>query len=253
MPTPEKPEERLKKNLLSLQLTRILEIYPKVLETSAKEKVSLLEILDRLVAAEADARFERLVDRRLRESRIPVAKTLDAFNFAHPKRINRAQVLSLFNLEFITQKTNVVFLGRTGLGKSHLATALAHAACQKGHRVLFTTAVNIVNQLQASQSDGTFMKRLRTYVAPDCLVIDELGFLPIDRLGADLLFQVISGRYERGSVILTSNRAFKEWASVFNDATVAAAVIDRLAHRSEVIVIEGRSYRLPEGQEPIPD
>ena len=189
----------------------------------------------------------------MKDARFPVLKTLDAFDFAHPKRINRAQILSLFDLEFIAKKTNVVFLGRTGLGKSHLASALAHAACQKGHRVLFTTAVNIVNQLQAAQADGTFMKRLRTYTAPDCLVIDELGFLPIDRLGADLLFQVISGRYERGSVILTSNRAFKEWASVFNDATVAAAVIDRLAHRSEVIVIEGRSYRLPEGQEPIAD
>jgi len=136
------------------------------------------------------------------------------------------------------------------VGKSHLASALALTACQKGHRVLFTTAVNIVNHLQAAQADGTFMKRLRAYTSPDLLCIDELGYLPIDRLGADLLFQVISGRYERGSVILTSNRAFKEWASVFNDATVAAAVIDRLAHHSEVILIEGRSYRLPEGEEP---
>ena len=253
MPNHEKIEERLKRNLLSLQLTRILEIYPKVLETAAKEKVSLLEILDRLVAAEADARFERLIARRMKDARFPVQKTLDAFNFAHPKRINRAQVLSLFDLEFIAKKTNVVFLGRTGLGKSHLASALAHAACQKGHRVLFTTAVNIVNQLQAAQADGTFMKRLRTYIAPDCLVIDELGFLPIDRLGADLLFQVVSGRYERGSVILTSNRAFKEWGSVFNDSTVAAAIIDRLGHRSEVIIIEGKSYRLPEGEEPPAD
>jgi DNA replication protein DnaC len=250
MPIHEKPEDRLKRNLLSLNLTRILEIYPKVLETAAKEKVSHLEALDRLVCAEADARFERLVERRLKEARIPVKKTLDAFNFAHPKRINRAQILSLFNLEFIAKRTNVVFLGRTGLGKSHLASALALTACQKGHRVLFTTAVNIVNHLQAAQADGTFMKRLRAYTSPDLLCIDELGYLPIDRHGADLLFQVISGRYERGSVILTSNRAFKEWASVFNDATVAAAVIDRLAHHSEVILIEGRSYRLPEGDEP---
>jgi len=250
MPTHEKPEERLKRNLLSLNLTRILEIYPKLLETAAKEKVSHLEALDRLVCAEADARFERLVERRLKDARIPVKKTLDAFNFAHPKRINRAQILSLFDLEFIAKRTNVVFLGRTGVGKSHLASALALTACQRGHRVLFTTAVNIVNHLQAAQADGTFMKRLRAYTSPDLLCIDELGYLPIDRLGADLLFQVISGRYERGSVILTSNRAFKEWASVFNDATVAAAVIDRLAHHSEVILIEGRSYRLPEGEEP---
>ena len=251
MPNHEKPEERLKRHLLSLQLTRILEIYPKVLETAAKEKVSLLEILDRLVSAEADSRFERLVARRVKDARIPVQKTIDSFDFTHAKRINRAQILSLFNLEFIAKRTNVLFLGTTGIGKSHLASALALAACQKGHRVLFTTAVNIVNHLQAAQADGTFMKRLRTYTAPDCLVIDELGYLPIDRLGADMLFQVISGRYERGSVILTSNRAFKDWASVFNDATVAAAVIDRLAHHSEVILMQGRSHRTPEGEEPV--
>ena len=166
MPSHEKIEDRLKGNLLALNLTRILEIYPKVLETASKEKVSHLEALDRLVAAEADARFERLVERRLKDARIPVKKTLDAFNFAHPKRINRAQILSLFDLEFIAKKTNVVFLGRTGLGKSHLATALAYTACQRGHRVLFTTAVNVVNHLQAAQADGTFMKRLRSYTVP---------------------------------------------------------------------------------------
>ena len=108
----------------------------------------------------------------------------------------------------------------------------------------YSTAVNVVNQLQAAQSDGTFLRRLKTYLSPDVLYLDELGYLPIDRHGADLLFQVITGRYERGSVILTTNRPFKEWASVFNDATVADAVINRLAHHSEVVVIEGVSYRL---------
>jgi DNA replication protein DnaC len=127
-------------------------------------------------------------------------------------------------------------------------TALALACCQRGLRVLFSTAVNIVNQLHAAQNDGTFLRRLRTYFTPDVLAIDELGYLPIDRLGADLLFQVISGRYERGSLILTTNRPFEDWASVFNDATVADAVINRLAHHSEVAVIEGRSYRLPPGE-----
>lgn len=174
-------------------------------------------------------------------------KSLDSFDFKFPKKIKRELVVSLFDLDFVAKKTNVIFLGRTGLGKTHLATALALACCQKGYRVLFSTAVNVVNHLQAAQSDGTFLRRLRQYLVPDLLVLDELGYLPIDRHGADLLFQVISGRYERGSVVLTTNRAFKEWASVFNDATVAAAVIDRLAHHSEVIVIEGKSHRLPEG------
>ncbi len=177
-------------------------------------------------------------------------KTLDSFDFKHPKKVKREQILSLFDLDFVSKKTNVIFLGQTGIGKTHLATALALAACQKGHRVLFSTAVNVVNHLQAAQSDGTFLRRLRLYLTPDLLVLDELGYLPIDRHGADLLFQVISGRYERGSVVLTTNRAFNEWASVLNDATVAAAVIDRLAHHSEVFVLEGRSHRLPDLDSP---
>src|SRR5271170_813394 len=210
------PEDRLRGNLAKLGLTRIVEIYPDLIATATKEGLSFLETLDRLVEEEARVRFERLVQRRIRESRIPVVKALDSFDFKFPKKIKREQVVSLFDLDFVTKKTNVIFLGRTGVGKTHLATALALAACQKGHRVLFSTAVNVVNHLQAAQSDGTFLRRLRQYLVPDLLVLDELGYLPIDRHGADLLFQVISGRYERGSVVLTTNRAFKEWASVFN-------------------------------------
>lgn len=244
------PQERLRENLAKLGLMRIRETYPDLIAKATREGLSFVGTLDRLVQEEARARFERLVGRRIKEARIPVPKTIDAFDFKHPKRIGRDQVLGLFDLDFIAKPSNVIFVGRTGVGKTHLATALALAACQKGFRVLFSTAVNVVNHLQAAQSDGTFLRRLRTYLAPDLLVLDELGYLPIDRHGADLLFQVISGRYERGSVILTTNRAFKEWASVFNDATVAAAVIDRLAHHSQVVVIEGRSYRLPQDQAP---
>jgi DNA replication protein DnaC len=244
------PEDRLRENLNKLGLTRVREIYPDLIALATKEGLSFLETLDRLLEEEARVRFERLVARRIREARIPVVKALDSFDFKYPKKIKREQVVSLFDLDFIAKKTNVIFLGRTGVGKTHLATALALAACQKGHRVLFSTAVNVVNHLQAAQSDGTFLRRLRHYLVPEVLVLDELGYLPIDRHGADLLFQVISGRYERGSVVLTTNRAFKEWASVFNDATVAAAVIDRLAHHSEVFVIEGRSYRMPDGDNP---
>jgi DNA replication protein DnaC len=226
------------------------EVYPEVLARATKEGLSARETLRRLVEEESRTRFERMVDRRVKEARIPVHKTLDSFDWKHPKRIHRDQVLSLFDLGFLARKHNVCFVGRSGVGKTHLATALALEACRKGHRVLFTTAVNIVNQLQAAQSDGTFLRRLRSFLTPDCLYIDELGFLPIDRHGADLLFQVISGRYERGSVLLTTNRPFKEWASLFHDATVADAVINRLVHHSEVVVIEGRSFRLPHGTEP---
>lgn len=202
-------------------------------------------ILDQLVAEEAAARFSRLVERRIKAARIPVHKTLDSFDFNHPKKIDREQILRLFELDFVEKRTNVCLISRSGLGKTHLASALALAACQQGHRVLFSTAIDVVNQLQAAQSDNTFLRRLKTYLAPNVLVLDELGYLPIDRHGADLLFQVISGRYERGSVILTTNRAFKEWATVFNDATVADAVINRIVHNSEVVSIEGKSFRLP--------
>lgn len=226
------------------------EVYPEVLARAAREGLPPRETLRRLVEEEARARFEKMVERRIKEARIPVHKTLDSFDWKHPKRIHRDQVLALFDLDFVAKKHNVCFVGRSGLGKTHLATALALEACRKGHRVLFTTAVNIVNQLQAAQGDGTFLRRLHSYITPAVLAIDELGFLPIDRHGADLLFQVISGRYERGSVLLTTNRPFKEWASLFHDATVADAVINRLVHHSEVVVIEGRSFRLPPGQEP---
>jgi DNA replication protein DnaC len=235
----------LESNLDQIGLRTMLEMYETVLKTATRQKKGPLWVLDQLVAEEARARFSRMVERRIRAARIPVRKTLDTFDFNHARKIDRDQILRLFDLDFIERKTNVCMIARSGLGKTHLASALALAACQQGHSVLFSTAIDVVNQLQAAQSDNTFLRRLKSYLAPSVLVLDELGYLPIDRHGADLLFQVISGRYERGSVILTTNRAFKEWASVFNDATVADAVINRIVHNSEVVTLEGKSYRLP--------
>ena len=238
-------QDPLREELQRLGLLQMAQVYPEILARTAKEGLPAKEALRRLVEEEARARFQRRIERRIKEARIPVHKTLDAFDWRRPKKINREQILSLFDLSFIARKHNVCFIGRSGVGKTHLATALALEACRKGHRVLFTTAVDIVNQLQAAQSDGTFMRRLKYYTTQDCLLVDELGFLAIDRHGADLFFQVISALYERRSVILTTNRPFREWASLFGDATVADAVINRLAHHSEVVVIEGRG-RLPD-------
>ena len=151
----------------------------------------------------------------------------------------------LFTLEFIKNKTNIIFVGPCGMGKTHLATALAyHACCQAAH-VYFRSAVQIINALALARNTGQLHNEMKKYTSPDILVIDELGYLPVDKFGADLLFQVISSRYEQGPILLTTNRIFKDWPIIFNnDATLTSAVLDRLLHYSETIIIEGDSYRM---------
>jgi DNA replication protein DnaC len=151
----------------------------------------------------------------------------------------------------VAQKANVVFLGNVGLGKTHLAVALGYAACQENHSVLFAGAISVINDLAAAQKRGLLKRQLKRYLAPDLLLLDEIGYLPIDQHGADLLFQVISQRYERGSIVLTTNKPFKQWSSIFNnDSTIASAVIDRLLHHAETVVIEGSSYRMKDQTNP---
>lgn len=170
---------------------------------------------------------------------------MDQFRWTWPKKINRLQVQNLFRFNFIKDKANVIFLGGVGLGKTHLATALGYAACLKGHNVLFTTAVDVINALVGAQKAGRLQGELKKYLKPSVLVLDELGYLPIDKIGADLLFQIISHRYEQGSMIISSNRAFKQWPEIFNnDSTLTSAILDRLLHHAETVLIEGKSYRM---------
>lgn len=234
---------RLQANLSYLGLTRIAETYRDHIAQALKDNHGHLAFLDAVIDDESAVRFDRRVKRRISRARFPVTKTIDAFDWNHPRRIDRQKVLDLFELDFLEKKRNALFIGGTGLGKSHLAVALGIAACREGHSVLFRTAMEIVNELTAAQSDETFLKALRSLTRPDLLIIDELGYLPIDKHGADLIFQVVSQRYERGSIVLTTNRAPKDWGKVFNDSTVASAVLDRLAHHSEIVVIDGKSYR----------
>ena len=162
-----------------------------------------------------------------------------------PKKINRLQVQNIFRLEFLAQQANVIFLGTVGLGKTHLAIALGYAACLESLGVLFANAISVINDLTAAQKNGGLKSELRKYLRPRLLILDEVGYLPIDQHGADLLFQVISQRYERGSIVLTTNKPFKQWASIFNnDSTITSAVLDRLLHHAETVVIEGTSYRM---------
>ena len=172
---------------------------------------------------------------------------MDAFDWTWPKKLNRLQVQQLFRLQFVKPSANVIFLGGVGLGKTHLASALGYEACLNGYTVLFATAIDVINTLSAAQAAGRMKQELKKYTRPSLLILDELGFLPIDKTGADLLFQVISQRYEQGPIVITSNRAYKDWPEVFNnDSTLTSAILDRLLHHVETILIQGKSYRMKE-------
>lgn len=239
------PQKKLDDQLNYLKLQYIAEAYAPLATKAAAEHWSHLTYLSNLIEGEALARQDRATQRRVRQARFPVLKTLDQFRWSWPKKINRAQVQNLFQLDFLKSKTNVIFLGGVGLGKSHLCTALAYHACLQGVSVLFTTAIDVINGLAVAQRNGTLPRELGKYHKPTLLVLDELGYLPIDKSGADLLFQVISHRYERGSMLITTNRAFKNWPEIFNnDATLTSALLDRLLHHAETVVIEGKSYRM---------
>jgi len=240
--------EKLNHDLEHLKLHYLRENYQEAAKRAAQAKISHLDFLAQLIAAQRDALEERATQRRLRNARMPFIRTLDTFNWNFPDVINRSQIQNLFHLRFLPEHGNVIYLGTTGVGKTHLAIALAHHMCINGHRVLYTSAIEMVNHLAAARQAGCFAKELRKFVRPPALVIDELGYLPIDQQGADSLFQVISQRYERSSTILTTNRKFKQWAKTFNnDNVLTCALLDRLLHRAEVVTIEGPSYRDPEG------
>jgi len=217
---------------------------------AAAKQWTHLDYFTRVIEGEAAARNDRAVARRIKAARFPVIKTLDAFRWDWPSKINRLQIQELFRLEFIEKKANAIFLSQVGLGKTHLATALGYAACQRGQNVLFANAIDVINTLSAAQHSGQLKGALRRYLAPAMLILEEVGYLPIDQHGADLLFQVISQRYERGSIVLTTNKAFKQWTSIFNgDATITSAVLDRLLHHAETVVIQGQSYRMKDRAE----
>jgi len=237
--------ESLDDQIKYLKLSFMREHHESLADTAAKEHWSHLQYLSALIEGEASLRRDRSVQRRIQTARFPVIKTLDQYQWTWPKKVNRLQIQNLFHLNFIGNKTNVIFLGGVGLGKTHLATALGYAVCLKGISVLFTTAIDVINSLSAAQSAGRLQIELKRYLKPGILILDELGYLPIDKHGADLLFQIISHRYEQGSMIITSNRPFKDWSAIFNnDSTLTSAILDRLLHHAEVVLIEGKSYRM---------
>ena len=215
------------------------------LADAARKHRTHQEFIERLLSGETERRHAATVERRLKEARLRDRKALGDFDWSWPKKINRDQIQHLFTLRFLEDKANAVFIGGPGLGKTHLALALGYEACQRERRVLFTTAAEIVNTLSRAMTANTLGRILKRYLVPELLIVDELGYAPVDRIGADLLFQVFSGRYERSATIITTNRAFKEWTKTFaNDSTLTAAVLDRILHHCEPVIIEGRSYRM---------
>lgn len=245
-----------KTNLLSqyldgLKLPFIKDQHAALAQQAAQQNWDHVEYLTRLVQGEFNERQQRHIQRCLRAARFPVVKTLEQFTWDWPKKINRLQVQNLFHLEFVPQKANVLFLGNVGVGKTHLASALGFQACQQGIPVLFANAMAMINDLSAAQHSGSLKRELKKYLLPRLLILDEIGYLPIDQRGADLLFQVISQRYERGSIVLTTNKPLRQWPSIFNnDSTITSAVLDRLLHHAEVVVIEGSSYRMKDQIQP---
>ena len=236
---------RLDAQLNCLHLSHVRSHYQAFATTAAQKQLSHLEYLAELVAGEAAVRENRAIERRIKKARFPVLKTMDDFEWNWPKKINRPQIQNLFRLAFFASKANVVFISTVGLGKTHIALALGRAACIGGHSVLFTTAVDIINTLAAAQSAGRLKRDIGRYLKPDLLIIDELGYLPIDKHGADLLFQIISQRYERAPMLITTNRVYKHWSQIFNnDSTLTSAILDRVLHHADTVIIEGKSFRM---------
>jgi DNA replication protein DnaC len=235
---------RLQDHLRSLRLSYLVENAVPAAEQAAGDGRGHLQYLEELIAGEVALRQDRSVQRRIQEARFPVLKTLAGWDWSWPAKLNRMQVEHLLELDFIDTCTNVIFAGPTGVGKSHLAIALGYAACLRGHSVLFAAAIDVVNRLSAAESHRQLARELKRYQSPRILLIDELGYLPLDKRGAELLFQVITKRYERGSIILTTNIAFKDWPRIFaGDATLTSALLDRLLHHVQAVLIEGDSYR----------
>ena len=238
-------ESELKGILGELKLSWMLENHEAELADAARTNRTAYELLLRLVRGELDARHERAVRRRLVEARVKTAGTLADFDFSWPAKINREQVRHLFTLSFMRETANVVFIGGVGLGKTHLAAALAREACMRRMHALFTSAIDIVNTLATARAHNNLPAAIKRYTRPKLLVVDELGYLPLDKVGAELLYQVFCARYEAASTIITTNRAYRDWAKTFaNDATITSAVLDRITHHCETVVIEGRSYRM---------
>jgi DNA replication protein DnaC len=238
--------ESLRTALTTLGLKTVETRLETMLEQAAKKEPSYGDFLLDVLGAEVDERRSRYIRARLQLAHLPYAKTFDQFDFGFQPSIDERQIRELRTLRFIHEASNVIFLGPPGVGKTHLSVALADCAIRSGFGAYFMTAHDLVDDLGRAYREGRLDRRMRIYLAPKLLIIDEMGYLPLDDLGATIFFQLVSARYERGSIIVTSNKTYADWGSIFGDPIIATAILDRLLHHSTTVNIRGESYRLKE-------
>jgi DNA replication protein DnaC len=231
-------------DLKELKLPAIVACWSRLAVEAERKRQSHADYLADLVHHEIVQRRENRIRRRLQEARFPILKTLDAFDFTAQPSLDRNHVLELFQCRFVESRHNVVFIGGVGTGKTHLAISLGAACCQKEYRVRFITAAELTNALVEAKREGRLARKLEQFARFEVVCLDELGYVPFDKEGADLLFSFIAKVYEQRSLIVTTNLPFAQWSQVFLDATAAAAVIDRIVHHATILKTEGESYRL---------
>ncbi len=237
--------DRIKDKLINLRLKVMAQHLETLVKEANEKNRDFLFVLEQLVDLEAEHRWQNAIKLKFQQSRLNEKITIDQFDFNHHKsrKDQKTQILNLLNLEFVREHKDVILIGNPGTGKTFLAKSIAYAACNANIKVLYTTAIDMINHLIAAEADHSLLKKLHYYQSPALLVCDELGYLSLGQQGSHLFFQVISARHQVKSTLLTTNLPFAEWGNVFDSTTVATAIADRLVHNSEVLIMGGTSYR----------
>jgi DNA replication protein DnaC len=241
--------ERLKENLEGLKMSNTLQIIDNYLEQAVKDDVNIIDVLDHIFSEEAKSKRKRAYEKQLQMSGFPIKKALEDFDFAFQPSIDKKQIDELATMRFLENAENIVFLGPPGVGKTHLATALGMIAASHRASTYYVNCHNLIEQLKKAHFENRLSEKLRLLSRYRLLIIDEIGYLPMDIHGANLFFQLVTRRYEKVSTVFTSNKAFSGWNEVFADVTIASAILDRVLHHATVINIKGESYRLKERKE----